>query len=351
MKQKPTFAGSLLIASLLFNLLGVAGCGMNPQTVALGDAQSYSAQTHKPGELELQVFPEAGVDRLLEAIRGAKKSIQMEMYMLTLDPVINELIAAAERGVKVQVLLEAAPFNPANPAAPLPTNKITARKFQGSKVQLAWSDPKFNFTHAKCLIIDNDAWILSLNLTKTGVTENREFAIIDRSPTDVAELRKVFKADWEHTNYVPSDPDLVISPVNSRKQIMDTMKGAKNDLLIGVEVAGDAETDAIITDRLKQGVKVRILLGHYKKVTCNLEIGNRWKAAGADVRFIKKPFYHAKYIVADSKKGYMGSVNLTTNSMDSNREIGVIIDDATMLGTFKQVFEKDWNVAEEAPAS
>ncbi|MGE5708389.1 MAG: phospholipase D-like domain-containing protein, partial [Bacteroidota bacterium] len=325
---------ALLLAALL---TGMVGCGATSPLVLGSNSSALSAKAHKPGELELQVFPEATLDRFLNSIKGAKKSIQMQMYMLTLDSVVTELINAANRGVTVQVMLESNPFNPENPASPLPTNRITARKFQGTKVQLAWTDPTFNFTHSKCVLIDDEAWILSLNLTKSGSEGNREFAIIDRSPSDVAELKRIFKSDWIHDPYTPKDPDLVVSPVNSRQQIMDTMKSAKQELIIGVEVAGDPETDAIIKDRLQAGAKVKVILGHYKKVDCNLEIGRRWQALGAEVRFIAKPFYHAKYLLADGKKGYMGSVHLTTNSMDKNREIGVIIgNEQALLGKFKE---------------
>ncbi|HBN07665.1 MAG TPA: hypothetical protein DD435_03110 [Cyanobacteria bacterium UBA8530] len=338
--------------TMLIGMFLAVGCGVQApfSPLAQNGAGTIDAKAHKPGELELQVFPGAGLDRMLASIKEAKKTVQMEMYMITLEPVINELIAAADRGVKVQVQLEANPFNPNNPSAPLPTNQIAARKFKDTKVQLAWTDPSFNFTHAKCLIVDDTAWILSLNLTKSAIEQNREFAIVDKSPSDVAELKNIFKSDWLHEAYVPKDQDLVISPVNSRKQIFDVVQSAKKELLIGVEVAGDPQTDELIAQTLKKGVHLRIILAHYKKIDCNLEIGKKWKSLGAEVRFLGKPFYHAKYLVADGKAGYMGSVNLTTNSMDSNREVGVIIKkDATILGAFTKVFDTDWAAAEPCP--
>lgn len=39
----------------------------------------------------------------------------------------------------------------------------------------------------------------------------------------------------------------------------------------------------------------------------------------------KKPYLHAKVILRDGKYAYIGSHNLTTNSLDNNRELGVFL--------------------------
>ena len=40
---------------------------------------------------------------------------------------------------------------------------------------------------------------------------------------------------------------------------------------------------------------------------------------------VSTPYIHAKAIVADGVLAYVGSANFTANSLDSNRELGLIV--------------------------
>ena len=51
-------------------------------------------------------------------------------------------------------------------------------------------------------------------------------------------------------------------------------------------------------------------------------------AAGATVRALAEPTIHAKVVVADGRRLYLGSANFTPTSLDRNRELGLRIDDA-----------------------
>jgi phosphatidylserine/phosphatidylglycerophosphate/cardiolipin synthase-like enzyme len=49
-------------------------------------------------------------------------------------------------------------------------------------------------------------------------------------------------------------------------------------------------------------------------------------AFGRDVVTMqKKPYIHSKYFVIDDRYTYIGSMNLSTNAMDNNREIGIVL--------------------------
>ena len=41
---------------------------------------------------------------------------------------------------------------------------------------------------------------------------------------------------------------------------------------------------------------------------------------------IRKPYLHAKVIIVDHRQVFIGSHNLTTNAIENNREIGIILD-------------------------
>ena len=69
----------------------------------------------------------------------------------------------------------------------------------------------------------------ALNMTASAFTRNREYGAIVRTSEDVAEVSALFNADWERTSYVPSRPDLVVSPDNSRSRLMSAPRVLVND--------------------------------------------------------------------------------------------------------------------------
>ena len=58
--------------------------------------------------------------------------------------------------------------------------------------------------------------------------------------------------------------------------------------------------------------------------------------------FRKKPYVHAKMILVDDMYLIVSSINMSANSMDENREIGIILIDSFLLKQFKEQFERDW---------
>ncbi len=321
-------------------------------------------QGHLPGELRLHVLPEATDAFILSAIANAKSSIKVQVYLLTHQGLINGLIAAKARGVDVQVMLEEKPFNPGNPNSPLPTNKVSAKKLLAGGVTPKWTNPIFKYTHAKALTVDDAVtYVSTANFTKSGLGVGgqgaREYVVEDRSPSDVAEFVAMFAADWAHQAYTVTDPDLVVSPTTSRARIFELLRSAKRDVTIQVEVAGDPALDTLIAEKVREGVKVRALLAELKKlqskegtapIRSNEEVAWAWKKSGADVRWQHTPHLHAKNILVDGERFYAGSVNLTTNSMDNNRELGLIVASPDLVSRVRFVLEQDWAAGENVAA-
>jgi phosphatidylserine/phosphatidylglycerophosphate/cardiolipin synthase-like enzyme len=59
---------------------------------------------------------------------------------------------------------------------------------------------------------------------------------------------------------------------------------------------------------------------------------------------------HAKCIVIDGLRFFVGSQNLRSVSMDKRREVGMIAEDAAMAQRIERVFDEDWNNAAEMAA-
>jgi phosphatidylserine/phosphatidylglycerophosphate/cardiolipin synthase-like enzyme len=298
----------------------------------------------------------------LRTLAGAQRSIKLQVYMLTHPGVMDALVAAHARGVAVRVLLEEKPFNPGNPASPLPTNKTAAKRLAAAGLPVRWTDPRFRFTHAKVVTVDDRVSLISTaNFTKSGLNAGgggaREYVVEDRSPSDVAELVRMFAADWERAAFAPTDPDLVISPTTSRRQIFELIRSAREEVTVQVEVAGDRALDELLAQKVREGVRVRAMLADLKALQtagdpayrANVEVARGWLAAGVKVVLQDKPHLHAKAVQVDRGPFYVGSVNMTTNSMDNNREVGILVRDPALAARLSQVLDRDHAAGHPVP--
>jgi phosphatidylserine/phosphatidylglycerophosphate/cardiolipin synthase-like enzyme len=78
------------------------------------------------------------------------------------------------------------------------------------------------------------------------------------------------------------------------------------------------------------------------KVQSNTAAIELLKSNGIDARTSKKPMIHAKRAMVDGIYTYIGSENYSTNSLDENREIGILLKSSLeSTKTFKNTFESD----------
>ncbi len=294
------------------------------------------------------VQPDAGDAPVVGAIRGAQKSVALEMYLLTETNVIHALEDAANRGVNVQVMLEA---HPVGSGSVTPQETLATLNAAGVKAQP--TNPAFALTHAKLLIIDGQtAFISSGNFTKTAlggssVAADRDYLIVDTDAADVAECSAIFTADWGRTTPQVSDPNLVVSPVNARPKLLALINGAKQSLHIEEEEMQDPDIIAALGAAEQRGVKVQVVVPKPRS-SGNSDAQGEQQLTGAGVQVVQvndrvnhNPYIHAKIIIADGTLAYVGSVNVSTQSMNGNREIGVLVANTTVIGQLDAVFTQD----------
>lgn len=327
-------------------VLALVGCS-NFSSLGNANPASYQAKSVSGPTYQLFVDPDEGATPILKAIQTAKKSVDVVVYILTSTDIVDALIAAHDRGVKVRVLLEKKPFNPNNPDLPLPLNKKTFQTLQASGIDVRYTDPRFTYTHQKTMIVDQaTAYILTCNFSKSAFVSNREYGLINSSPSDVNEVLAIFNADWERRPYTPSDPDLVVSPDNARARLLAFISSASRSVLVQDEVMGDPEISEALGRRVQAGCDVRVQLAKFTPGplgdTNALELAELNKYGVKQVRFMSKPVLHAKLIVVDDEAAYLGSINLTSNSMDNNREMGAIIHDPAIVARLNKTAEQDW---------
>lgn len=337
-----------LLSGLMLGL-AIAGCGVGPFGMGPGGASDLSAQSSR-ATYQLFVEPDDGQAPVLRAIEQAKTSVDVVVYMLSSPEIVKALLDAHARGVKVRVLLEQRPFNPSNPNVPLPINRKTFEALEFAGVPVRYADSRFVYTHQKTMIVDGStAYVMTANLSRAAFEKNREYGLINRSESDVAEIHAIFEADWERKPFKPADPDLVVSPDNSRSRLVTFIQSAKRSVVVQDEVMGDQEVADALGERAKAGVDVKVQAAKFEPGALGDTNGKLLKqlndAGVTQVRFQVKPMLHAKLIVVDDEAAYLGSVNLTTNSMDNNRELGVIVREKAIVSKLLKFSRADWKAA------
>lgn len=280
------------------------------------------------------VEPQAGVTPLIEFIQAARFTLDGEIYEITDKAVESALAAAVRRGLTVRLGLEE---HPEGAPASIPQNAY--RTLGANGVQVHWTSRVFTYTHAKFLIRDRQAaWIGSPNWTVAAFTHNREFAVVDTDPAVVREAENVFVADWQRQSYNGDVSDLVLSPTNSRATITGIITAAQHTLDVYAEELDDAAQEDALIAAVRRGVRVRIVCTGDGDVS-------RLRAGGVQIVVDKALYIHAKAIVADGRVVFIGSENISATSLDKNREMGLILTDATVVGTVERTFAQDFGGA------
>jgi phosphatidylserine/phosphatidylglycerophosphate/cardiolipin synthase-like enzyme len=329
-------------------LVAAAGWWLRPGRTAPPPAPTSVADLPRAGETPALpvtgVFIEPGDGRapLLDEIRAARRSIDLEVYIITDEVILRALEEAQQRGVNVRVILEEQPFGGGGGQ-----EEIFAR-LEGTGIAVRWGNPVFRFTHIKMMVVDDAvAMIMNQNLTLSAFTSNREFGVVTNRPDAVRAAAAIFAADW--TRGPEPDPGpLVVSPTNARGQLLALVDGSRVSLDLYAEVLRDPEMLDALGDAARRGVRVRVIVSPSADFAAEMEA---LAASGVDIRLSSSLYIHAKLIVADDKRAFVGSQNLSATSLDQNRELGIVVDDPVNLSRLTRTFAIDFRAATplEAP--
>lgn len=289
------------------------------------------------------VEPDDGRAPILDELAAARESIALQVYLLSDEEIIAALEDAAARGLRVRVMLEEHPFGGAG------GQPAIAARLQRAGIDVRWGDPVFRFSHIKTFVIDDRvAIIMNLNLTESAFTGNRELAVITTRPEDVAQAAAIFEADWERTGADPAGP-LVVSPTNSRAELLALIDRARTTLDVYAEVVRDDELLGAMVEAVERGVTVRLVMSGDAEDS-NARDRAKLAAAGIQVYLNNEVYIHAKMFLADGSELFIGSQNLTATSLDQNRELGLILRDAGSIERASRVFARDLEAGRpEAP--
>jgi hypothetical protein len=289
--------------------------------------------------LSLVTLPDQGENAIYNFVNSATSSINVTIYELKDTTLVNDLVAREKAGVTVRVILDQAQKSYDTAAY----NALTA-----GGVGVAWSSTSFTYTHQKTITVDGDeSYISTGNFDTTYYATSRDFGVFDNNAADVSAITAVFNADYAHTAVTPSDgTDLVWSPTDSQTQLLALINGATTSLYLEQEEFSDTTLVNALVSALGRGVTVEVVLEDPSDYSS--EVSAVENAGGKVTGYSSSTGYyiHAKTIIADygtsTAKAFAGSENFSANSLNDNRELGLITTDSGVLSGLESAFQGDF---------
>ena len=317
---------------------GEDGCDDGTSTDA-GKKDASASTLSTSSAVSVQVEPGDNGDVIKDAITGARSSIHVTMYLLTSSTLRTALIAQHTAGIEVKVILNKT--FPTGGADDTGNNDDSYAKLVAAGVDVVWASDAYTYTHAKTLVIDGKTAIIStMNLAYSSPTNNREYIATDTDPADVADCEKLFAADYTGTP-ISIASKLTISPTDANTKgspttmIAGFIASATKTLDVEVQSVGDKTVDGAIIAAQKAGIKVRVMVSNYETDTTLAK-------GGVSVKTLTTPYIHAKAVIVDGTKMWMGSQNFTTNALTNNREVGLFTTKASEIAKVQAAMDADF---------
>jgi len=292
----------------------------------------------------LIVLPDDTAKPILDAINSAAHSLNIRMFLFTDPALLDAVMAAHKRGVKVRVML-----NPARRSGES-ENEEARKALTDAGIEVRDSNPAFDLTHQKSMVVDNRiGFVESLNWEPKDLTQTRDYAIVTDRGHEVAEMVACFDADWDHREFKPRpDSPLIWCPNNGRQRMAAFIDATRHTLWI----QNERYQDQVIIERLvraaRRGVKVHILAKppHSLKPDKLIEgVGGLriLQDVGVKVHTLKHLKLHAKMLLADSRRAIIGSINIAPGSFDSRRELAIETDHPQTVKRLEEIVQQDWS--------
>ncbi|MFN8481593.1 MAG: phospholipase D-like domain-containing protein [Anaerolineae bacterium] len=348
-----------------------AAAATNPQTARIPAATATAAKIVAAYVAEgpyyrlyfsKPFYPEKADDRfggiaadLIRDLDGAQKSIDIASFEIDLDPVVDALIRAAQRGVTVRVATDSENYEtPDDPAGVL-------RRLKDGGVQVSLENAA-GFMHNKFYNIDDKVlWTGSWNLTVNDTYRNNNNTLRLTDAKLIANYKKrmdEFMAGRFHgaANKTVPNPTVTeadgvkienyFSPTGGGKQaIQKRLEVAQKSIKVLAFSFTDDDQAKALLDKAKKGVKVQ---GVFEARNANGSGAEypAFKNAGLDVLTDGNCYtMHHKVYIIDDKTVITGSYNFSSNADKDNDENLLIIDDPNLAKLYSQEFDRVYQQA------
>lgn len=177
-------------------------------------------------------------------------------------------------------------------------------------------------------------------------------------------LKTVFENDLQQKNYdlygilkaSPAQERITVSPY-SMDPLLEFIRSAKKSVIVQNQYIKDPTLQETLLEVAKRGIKVELSLASlcsFGKPKANAakkaaEVFGAFDNAGILSTFFtaqnringKTGYMHAKAILVDGERAWMGSVNGSTQALTDNREFGIFFDEPQSVQALRRVLEKD----------
>lgn len=337
---------------------------------------AHAKEEHDTGGLAEDVFT-----RTVKDLRGARRSIQVEMFELDSPKLLALLAEKARNGVTVQVIADPPPADRDDPRSTAlrglressvdlrfyptrtddPTNEPLAptEEISGSRVRI---------DHVKLVIVDGTRAIIGGMNWGTHSPLNHDFDVAIEGPA-VRSMGWLFNEDWlssgapfESTlplsHPAPCGEDLVNLVVTAddphertiAHTVLRAIRNARQSIHAELFALTESRTLQALIEAHRRGLEVKIILdplrvGHS---AINETACTRLREAGVEVRWYtcdrpSDEMMHGKLGLFDDDQTVVGSANWTTSGFNTNREAAVEVLSPTVNATFERQFQADWH--------
>jgi len=283
--------------------------------------------------VKLIIQPDDGITPLVQAVKSAKKTIDIMIFRFDRPELEKALEAAVVRGVVVRALIANT-----NRGGEKLLRKLELRLLDAG-VTVARSADDLPRYHGKMMVVDDTLYVLGFNYTRLDIEKSRSFGIVTDDAKLLKEACALFDADSTRQPYKCGHDELVVSPESARGVLAEFIKKAKKELLIYDAQVSDRLMLRLLAERAKAGVEIR-MFGKLGK-----------GAAGIEARKLPDLRLHVRAIMRDGTAAFIGSQSLRKLELDGRREIGVIVSDERMAKKIRDVFESDWALTPESKAA
>jgi cardiolipin synthase A/B len=318
---------------------------------------------------------DASFGAMLDAIRGARQSVNLETYIFDRDEVATRFADAlgesASKGVEVRLLVDS--FGARLGPLADRMRKAGVRFFEYKPLRVYSILTVGKRTHRRILTIDGEVGFtggFGFDNRWKGNARNpeewRDTAIRVEGPV-VAELQHIFLEDWLHTTgevlhgdrqfpQIAPGGDKLAQAVSSSRT--DQSSIAKLVFYMAIQAARERiwiENAYFVPDRqireglvraAARGVDVKVIVpGKYIDVP-SVRLASRFHYgelldAGVQVYEFLPTMMHNKVMVVDSLWTSIGSINFVNRSMRKNAEVSVTIYDRAFAEEVERMVERD----------
>jgi phosphatidylserine/phosphatidylglycerophosphate/cardiolipin synthase-like enzyme len=337
-------------------------------------------------------------DVWIKMINGATKTIDLEEFYVTsqpgeaLEPVLDAIRAAAGRGVKVRLIIDAGFYKtyPSDPNALAQVANISVKTIDFSALG--------GIQHTKYFVVDgNEFYAGSANFDWLALEHIHEIGLHITDASMAQGLESVFDMDWNEAGETKLLSSSTASPAESflmKKETFpagyqmmasppkQTPQGLEDSLTVILSALAHAKTsfklqvyeydtsvfgtnehwhtlDNAVRAAAARGVQVQMAVDKAALKAGKADLQALAKLPNIQIKVITVPAWsgpvipysrliHSKYFVIDGTSAWVGSENWSSTYFTGSRNVGIMLTDSSVIANLNLVFNQVWTSGYDA---